>query len=712
MTQKLLLASPLICACTAPVVADSHNFADANTLLSLSLAQILELSVSVATDSEVPLNKAPSSATVITAADIQAMGARSVYEILERVPGVHVAPSQTSRLDPIVSIRGIQTGVNAQVLFLVNGVRYSGLANGSKPLYFDIEPNLIRRIEVIRGPGSAVYGADAFAGVINIITKTADDIEGFNVGGRAGNFENRDFWAQVGTTANGWHASLSLAYSHSGTDEDRIIDQDLQTLFDGAGPGVSLAPGPIVDDRESIELFANVHNKNWNANFWTLHGTNSVGVGAAQALDPEGDDNGEVYGGDLTYDTADLQDDWNFRVKTSYYYYKSSAQLNLLPAGTQVPIGADGNLDLTNPVGVTRFTEGLIGNPGGTRENISIEAVGFYTGWSGHRMRYAIGFEDQSLETSEAKNFGPGVLDGTQDEVGGTLTDVTGSEFIFLDDTSRELFFASLQDEWQISEGVSLVAGVRYDEYSDFGSTTNPRLALVWENTHSSTIKLQYGSAFRAPSFAELGFRNNPVTLGNPDLAPEEIDTLEVSYSYHFHSDLQTSFNLFAYEAEGLIDYVSDEGQSTQTSQNARDQEAYGFEWGFDWQASEALLVHADFSWVDAEDSDTGEAISDIPGQQFTVAANWHITEQWFSYLSGNWVGDRERAEADLRSELDDYLVFDAMLRRSNIVEGFDASFVIRNALDEDYREPSNGTIANDFPMPGRSFWIELSYKL
>ena len=80
----------------------------------------------------------------------------------------------------------------------------------------------------------------------------------------------------------------------------------------------------------------------------------------------------------------------------------------------------------------------------------------------------------------------------------------------------RDSSYIYIQDIWQLSNDWELTAGVRSDHYSDFGSTTNPRFALVWANTYRLTTKLFYGEAFRAPSFAETKEVNNPVALGNP----------------------------------------------------------------------------------------------------------------------------------------------------------------------------------------------------
>ena len=92
----------------------------------------------------------------------------------------------------------------------------------------------------------------------------------------------------------------------------------------------------------------------------------------------------------------------------------------------------------------------------------------------------------------------------------------------------------SLQDEWQLAPDWELTAGVRYDHYSDFGATLNPRAALVWQTSPRLTSKILYGRAFRAPAFDTLYAQNNPVGLGNDSLDPETIDTIELAKNSKF----------------------------------------------------------------------------------------------------------------------------------------------------------------------------------
>jgi outer membrane receptor for ferrienterochelin and colicin len=154
--------------------------------------------VSIATGSQQLLRRAPAVATVITAQDIAAMGATDLDEVMETVPGVHVSRGIQGYI-PLYVMRGIYGDYNSHTLMLQNGVPMTTMLVGNRGnTWYGLPLENIARIEIIRGPGSALYGADAYSGVINIITKTAADTPGTEFGMRVGSFNTRSAWAQHG----------------------------------------------------------------------------------------------------------------------------------------------------------------------------------------------------------------------------------------------------------------------------------------------------------------------------------------------------------------------------------------------------------------------------------------------------------------------------------------------------------------------------------
>ena len=318
------------------------------------------------------------------------------------------------------------------------------------------------------------------------------------------------------------------------------------------------------------------------------------------------------------------------------------------------------------------------------------------------RWRISTGVKYLDEDTEQYKNFGPGVVPGV-------MTRITDPDLIYIEDHSRTIWDLSLQDEWSFARNWELTAGVRYDSYSDFGDTVNPRAALVWEPRSDLVTKLLYGRAFRPPSFAEKYAKSNPVQLGNNDIEPETIDTYELAFDYQPVKAMKVTANLFYYEIDGLIEYLPIGGGVFQ-AENARDQEGRGFELEMDWQITDAVRLWANYAYQRAKDSDTGQLVPDAPGMQFYAEAFWTFQPEWSLDAQFNWVGNRHRAAGDTRPEIADYTKVDLTLRRKNIAGHWDLALAVRNLFDADIREPSDGQIPNDYPMEGRSIFGEVRY--
>ena len=659
--------------------------------------------VSIATGTEKPLHLAPSVASVITSKDIKAMGAKTLDEALEFVPGLHVS-RDPSRQSAIYSIRGIHTSFNPQVILLLNGHPINDTVTGSRPPLFKLPVANISRIEIIRGPGSAVYGADAFAGVINVITKDAKELNGTTAGVRAGSFDSHDVWLQhAGQLAN-WESAFSFEYSTTNGDDDRYIEQD----FLGNS-------GSMNTQYELYNTSINLNNNNWNIwlNSWNLRDA-GIGVGAAQALDSVGYQEADQYTVKLDYENKNLSKNWQVNTNFTYRKLYQQSYYQLYPAGETLRLDEDGNF---NPIGIgyAKFTEGAHGNPGGKITHNSFETSFSYHGLNSHFIRIAFGIKYDETTSTESKNFGPGVIDGTTLStdpnnptiIPGPLTSVTGTANIFLPDSSRTVHYLSVQDEWKFARDWELTGGIRYDHYSDFGNTINPRLALVWATKYNLTSKLLYGRAFRAPSYGELYYINNPTALGNPDLNPETIDMVELVFDYRPTFDLETILNLFRYQARDLIGL-----DDNFTAQNLHNQHGYGIELDVEFKATNKLTLLGNMAWQRSKDRDTSEPISDAPGHQVSLALRLRTTDRCFFNTQINWVADRQRTLEDTRSQVDDHTTLDLITRCHNIFgKPLEIAASVKNALNEGIREPSSIATPHDYPQEGRSVYIELSYN-
>ena len=698
--------------------------------------------ISIATGHSQPVSKAPSVATVITAEDIKAMGAIQLSEVLESVPGLHVSRRAVG-YNPKFLIRGIETEFNPQVLVLINGIPITNIFHGDRNQVWGGMPiEAISRVEVIRGPGSAIYGADAFSGVINIITKTIQDLPTAEFGLRHGSFSTNEIWFVGGETWKGFDVVFSFEY-HETEGHERKIKEDQQTLLDRSfQTSASLAPGPVNLGIKSLDTRLDVARGDWRLRAGLQkRWDGEIGVGIAQALDPSGEFASDRWNVDLTYHNSDFADTWDVQAQFSFLDTSQEVDRNAIPfpSGSIFPIQEDGNLSRDFSDELAIFPEGVIANPEVFERNYRFEFSAFYTAFENHRLRLGTGINySEVYKVRNSANFGPGVIDADALPTGDafpqmffdpscsciverlvspinrTLTDTSDTPNSFLPEENRKNVHVFAQDEWSFANDWTLTMGIRYDYYSDFGNTVNPRIAVIWATTHNFTTKFLYGQSFRAPAFAELFERNNPATLGNNDLDPETIDTVEIALDYRPQTDWRWNLNLFYYEWDDIIRFVPNLGTNTATAQNSGKQNGYGLELETDWQLMDDLRLIGNYAFQQSEDEQSNDDAGNAPKHQVYLRAEWEFIYNWTLSSQMNWVIDRDRPPGDSRSDIDDYAIVDLTLRRRNIIGHLEIAVSVRNLFDVDAREPSpSGTVVaipNDLPLADRSIFVEARF--
>jgi len=652
--------------------------------------------VELSTGTKQPIVRAPSVSSVITAHDIKIMGATDLDEVLETVPGLHVSRSSIG-YNPIYTFRGIHTAFNPQALMLVNGIPVTGVTFGNRSQVWAGMPlENIKRIEVIRGPGSALYGADAFSGVINLITKTSTDVQGTEIGARAASFESGDVWVQHGGSLGEFDVA---AYARLGSTQGQE-----SIVRDAVG-----VTGPVNLARDAIDLRFDVALSNWRLRLGYQQRGGEMGAGLALALDPGGFGLGERTSADLSYDNPEFIDDWAVTAQASYFDITEQTKATLFPAATAILFGF--------PAGV-----GVIGNPSIWERHLRLNASASYSGLEKHSLRFGVGTQTDDLyRVSESKNFAlitvPGLVIPVPLNPLGSVVGMTATA-LFITPRKRTVHYVYVQDEWNVARDWYLTAGVRHDNYSDFGGTTNPRLALAWDLSYDMTAKVLYGKAFRAPSFSELYNANNPVATGNANLKPEEIETWEAALSWRPSNTLRTSVNVFRYEMKDILQFVPNTGGAGATAANQGKQRGTGIEAEMVWDAKLNLRVTANFAQQRSIDVTTNRDAGNAPHYQLYTRGDWLFMPHWT--LSGqlNHVGGRKRVLGDTRPDIADYTTTDATLRRNGKTQDWDFSVSIRNLFDIDAREPSpyvllpGATIVNDLPLAGREWRFEVRHKL
>lgn len=662
--------------------------------------------VSIATGSKQSINRAPAVASVITAEEIAAMGATNLAQVLASIPGLQVGKQPIG--GTVLSFRGDYTFNSSRVLRLVNGIsinqRFAN-NNGVPDQAINIEN--IERIEVVRGSGSALYGADAFSGVINIITKNASNFKGTQFGTRIGQFNTREAWILQSSKWGDFDAAFFIRHGRS-DGQNSIIESDLQTAFDTAfGTNVSHAPGRLNAQIESTDLQADISNGDWRLRTAWRRGEYGVGVGIADSLDLTTKSPSEKLSLNLSYQKTEFLPNWDVMGVFSWQDVKQKLPdqpYEVLPRGT---IGG-------------AFPNGLYGAPGRYERFTELGFSALYSGFQNHRIRLGTGAKIEDLyHAPELKNF---YYDSSNNGVPvltpfPAVRDVTNDpNFVYLLPHKRNLKYFLIQDEWTLGRSLSSTIGVRYDKYSDFGKTVNPRFALVWDANYNLVIKAIHNRAFRAPSSSEQYNVNNPVLLGNPKIRPEKIVSNELVLSWNLNEKLKTNLNLFHYKMSDIIQKVPNENPLTgSTAQNKGSRTGRGFEFDAEWNPSYQLRLIGSLSYQKTIDDAIGKDAGLAPHKRLYVRADWRFAPSWTLSTNANYVAGRKREHGDTRPQIADYTIVDAAISRERLFRSnWDLKLSVQNLFNRNAREPSfaPGNVPNDLPLPSRSFFVQVNYKL
>lgn len=664
--------------------------------------------VSVATGSQVSLRRAPSVAAVVTSEDMAAMGATELTQVLESVPGIHINYSTYGA--PIINMRGIGGAgpTSPQVLILMDGVPLVDAYRGDPGVVLSHVPlENVARIEIIRGPGSALYGADALAGVINIITKGAGDSPGGQAGFRYGTANTFATWGRYAGQAG--PLALSAFAEAAGSDGAGLkVPSDQASFLDRTFHNhSSLAPGLTDTNYQSrdIALDAAWGDFHWRGRYDELPSQGSF-AGVTGALDPLGSVKMQRTSTDLTWANAHVLPDLGLGARISYDYFSDQEHLQLFPPGTKF--------------GPNTFPSGVIGEPERYQWQLRASANGTYGGFSGHSLRFGAGYDDINLFHEEThKNYflnpaGTFVPSGTYWGVPGTPI----ADFSVLQPhirtADRRDAYGYVQDEWSFAPDWALTAGVRYDSYSDFGGTANPRVALVWDVSLDVTAKVLYGTAFRAPSFNEE-YGVNPVANGNPTLRPETSRTTEAAISWQAARSLSVDVNVFHYDYDRIIVAIANPAPTPgATYENTGGQAGNGVETQLVWDAANNLRLIGDYSYQHAMLNANGSDPSYDPRHHLFGRADWRFLSGWQSSVQINYVADRHRGFGDARMAASDYATVDFAVHGSLGLPGVEIAGMVRNLFNAPAAAPSlaPGTaLPDDIPTDPRLVLVQTSVR-
>jgi iron complex outermembrane receptor protein len=687
MMRNMLVKAAFLSACCTQAAAaqDGNRAAD-----DLEQAFGTNESISLATGYERPLLAAPATATVVNRDEIDRLGATTLKQILNRVPGFHISTPDNRGYTELV--RGLDT----RVLVLLNGIP---VQNGFVVSYQDLDDFLledVERIEIVRGPASALYGADSDGGVVNVITRTAARRSDTEVGLQGGEFATYGGWIRSGTDLSRVHVNGYVGYRSSDMTDARVR-ADRQSGIDSLlGTRASLAPGEVNAQRNVVNarVIASLDAWRFTANYAeeTNYGT---GVGLALSLDPSGKFDNYVQSYDLAYN-PDATSDWTPRGYVSYVNVSNEARLVRF-----FPPGAFGGA----------FPDGVLQSVRAHENRVRAEVSELYSGLPLHTIRVGLGALRATFSPDfDARNF---VVRRGRILPTGTFAPGAGvNDSPVVGAGRNDVYYAYGQDEWNFIPDWQLTYGIRGDHYSGFGAVVNPRIGLVWAVRQDISIKWLYGTAFKPPGLTECCSNGTFGGLGNRGLDPQRLSMGEWTIQYQ-GSRFEGQLALYGYKQTDIISPVRDaQSPNGLGFRNVGKRSGRGGEIEWRWAITPSLSFSGGYAYQNlfGDDVQTGTQFA-APKHQVTTELSWVIFKDVTLNLNSLTIAGRQRDLNDPRPQVADYSSFGVSARWKNLAQLVDVSLSAFNVLDEDIREPSLSADAlpNDLEQPGRQIFLQVA---
>ncbi len=659
----------LLLAVVAPPLATATRAAD---LTDLSLESLLETRVTSASKYEQTLDEVPSAVTVITRDEIRAFGWRTLTQALASLPGMHAT---YDRQYDYLGTRGfgLPGDFNTRLLLAVNGNRINDIVYDSAGLgrNFPVDLDLVERIEFIPGPGGAVYGQNAMFGVINVITRSGLQVDGW---------ELVSSWQQPQQTREGrlrWGRRLA-----GGTDvllslsTMRSEGEDLFMRFPGAaangGDIAGIARG--LDGEEDDELSAHLGRGPWNldVDYGERVKDDPTAAYFADPLVPGQYESDDYLLGHLQYQ-RDIGSSWNLlgrlfagraRYEGMYFF------------------GGEGN-----------FSTGISEWQGG-------ELRLLHTGFAAHKVMFGVeaqdnGRIDQSATTLASTTLRPRVPPSP-----------FSSDLLIQRDGYRVGVYA--QDEWQLAATVSTSLGLRVDRNDTTGTRMSPRAALIWQATPALTLKTIYGSAQRAPNSYERDYDDGVALVANPNLSRESMETFEFVAQGQVTRTLNLRGSLYRWRMDELIRLGVDPVSGVPQYQSAGDVEATGAELAANAAWNSGGRLRASVSWQDVAYAN-GMTLDNSPQWLGRVNYSRPLAEGFDIGLELQYDGGRQTIDG---STLDANWLTNVHLLADELANGLELSLTLLNLFDEHYEHPAaDSNWQNTLEQDGRAVRLRVDYR-
>lgn len=495
------------------------------------------------------INHAPSAVRVLSHEEIQQFGYRTLGEVLRSMPGLYTSYDYQNTF---LGARGIAVpgDYNTRILILIDGIRINNNVFDSAFVgnEFPLDVDLIDRVEYAPGPGSAIYGNNAFLGVVNVITRGASSLRGSEAAVEYGSFDSSKLRASVASRLeNGVEFLLSASrFNRGGPSHAAYMDYSV--------PAPDLRGSPAVDDELSQSVLAKlamgplqltaVSSRREKGNP-VLFGYFDAPLVIMNGRSVSRNDHHFIG---LAYE-FNLFKDWEIQANLNYHQeeYTSTSPFYLDPA----------TLYLSKEKATGHWWDG------------EIHAV--YNQMAGHRL---LAGAEARINT---RQYWHSYIEDNGD--------------LLLNQQNSQRFAVFAQDEIDLTRELTLVAGARYDQ-TEYGNHINPRLGLIWNPQEKTNFKLLYGTAFRNPNFFESS-QNNASDI--PEASAENITTIELTAEHYIAPAAKINSSVYSYTMDDLIGQGNNNGNLVFV--NMDQVKSYGWENELEYRFGNGIRSKLSYAW-------------------------------------------------------------------------------------------------------------------
>lgn len=641
-------------------------------LTELALEDLLQVEISTASKFTQNLRNAPSAAQVITAEDIQRHGWRTLAEALNSLHGFY---GVNDRAYAFVGTRGflVPGDYNTRFLLLLNGQRLNDniyeQANFGQEFPLDLA--LVERIEYVPGPGSAIYGSNAFFGVINVIARQAAGHTGWHAG--------------AGFSGDGWR-ELRLTRTHSGGADGPDLLASVSRASKGGrdlaipgAAGLTQADGSPSPDGVARGLDTSALTR---AYLGLQQGGVRLSMWAAQR---EVHPSTALYGSNFNDGRLRL-DDGSYGL--SLGYVRQLAQ----------DLGFDARLAFqrTTYRADYPYRDAVVGDYLNRDDSDgrwwSGEARVLYSGLARHKLLAGVDFQVDQRALQRNADLAP-----------------TGNTPLSVDTRGRRQGLY-LQDEWLLAPDWRLSLGWRHDRYSTGRSHNSPRLGLIWAASERTNIKLLAGQAYRVANAYETAYATG-AWLANPALLPETIRTVEAVVEHRLGPGQELGASLFHYRLEHLIRQVA-VGSDQLRYENQAPVSARGVEAFWRLRRQHGVSLSASLALNRARQAD-GQRLDNSPSWVAKLRGSHPLWQpRWQAGLELDAVGPRRVVWQDSAQTLATQWWLNLTLHATALAPGLQAQLRLLNVFNRRLLQPAAEAPVPLLPLDGRSWQLMLTYAL